>query len=93
MKNLTLFSRLTRDFDTNGILIVLEGLPFVKNATMTPAQIRTLAAKLLTIAEEADKGHAGEFQNGGQLEQYYSVCDYSDTLEFQDDEENFDGES
>lgn len=50
---------------------------------MTVKQLRTLAAKLIAIADEADKN------NGGQLEQYYSVCSYSDTLEFQDNEENF----
>lgn len=86
--NMTLFSRLTHDFDTNAPLIVLENLPFYRNATMTSDQLRRLAQKLLTIAEEADKGHAGEFQNGN-MEQYYSVCSYSDTLEFQDNEENF----
>ena len=82
--NMTLFSRLTRDFDTSARLIVLENLPFYRNATLSPAQLRTLAAKLLTIADEADKGNTGEFKNDSQLEQYYSVCDYSDTLEFQD---------
>jgi hypothetical protein len=48
---------------------------------------------LLTIAEEADKGHAGEFKNGGQIEEYYQACDYESTLEFQDNEEkNFQDE-
>ena len=92
-KNMTLFSRLTRDFDSNAVLIVLENLPFYRNATMTPDQLRRLAQKLLMVADEAIKGDGGQLANGGQLEQYYSVCDYEDTLEFQDNEENFDGES
>ncbi len=92
-KNMTLFSRLTRDFDTNAPLIVLENLPFYRNATMTSDQLRRLAAKLITVADEADKGNEGEFKDGQQMEQYYQVCNYSDTLEFQDNEENFDGES
>lgn len=83
-KNMTLFSRLTRDFDTNAPLIVLESLPFYEAATMTPDQLRRLAQKLLTIAAEAEKGDAGEFANGGQMEEYFSVCDFEDTLEFQD---------
>jgi hypothetical protein len=88
-KNMTLFSRLTHDFDTNAPLIVLENLPFYRNATMTSDQLRRLAQKLLAIVEEADKGHSGEFKNGGQIEEYYQVCDYESTLEFQDNEENF----
>ena len=92
-KNMTLFSRLTRDFDTNAPLIVLENLPFYRDATMTPDQLRRLAAKLIAIADEADKSDGGQLANGGQLEQYYSVCDYEDTLEYQDNEDNFDGES
>jgi hypothetical protein len=87
-KNMTLFSRLTRDFDSNAPLIILENLPFYKGATLTSDQLRRLAQKLLTIAEEADKGHAGEFKNGGQIEEYYQVRDYESTLEFQDNEEN-----
>lgn len=87
--NLTLFSRLTNDFDNNEILIILENLPFYRNATMTPAQLRTLAGKLLTIADEAEKGDSGEFANGASMEQYYSISSFEDTLEFQDDEENF----
>jgi hypothetical protein len=92
-KNMTLFSRLTHDFDTNAPLIVLENLPFYKGATFTSDQLRRLAAKLIMVADEADKGHSGEFKNGGQLEEYYQVRDYESTLEFQDNEENFDGES
>lgn len=86
-KNMTLFSRLTRDFDTNAPLIVLENLPFYRNSTMTAAQLRKLAAKLIAIADEADKGHAGEFKNGN-MELYYTVSSFEDTLEFQDNEEN-----
>jgi len=85
--NMTLFSRLTHDFDTNAPLIVLENLPFYKGATFTSDQLRRLAQKLLTIAEEADKGHAGEFKNGN-MELYYTVSSFEDTLEFQDNEEN-----
>lgn len=77
-KNMTLFSRLSRDFDTNAPLIILENLPFYKSATMTSGQLRRLAAKLIAIADEAEKGDTGEFANGGQLEQYYSVCSYAD---------------
>ena len=88
-KNMTLFSRLTRDFDSNAPLIILENLPFYKGATLTSCQLRRLAQKLLTIAEEADKGATGEFQSGGQIEEYYQVCSYEDTLECQDNEENF----
>jgi hypothetical protein len=91
--NCTLFSRLSRDFDTNAPLIVLENLPFYKGATMTPDQLRRLAHKLLMVADEAIKGDAGEFKDGSQIEEYYQVCDYESTLEFQDNEENFDGES
>lgn len=87
-KNMTLFSRLTRDYDTNAPLIILESLPFYKGATMTPDQLRRLAQKLLMIADEAIKGNAGELKDGGQIEEYYSVCDYEDTLEFQDNEDN-----
>lgn len=88
-KNMTLFSRLTRDYDTNAPLIILENLPCFKNATMTSDQLRRLAQKLLTIADEAEKGDTSEFHSGGQLEQYYQMCDYSDTLEYQDTEDNF----
>lgn len=88
-KNMTLFSRLTRDFDNSAVLIILENLPFYRNSTMTVKQLRTLAAKLLYIADEAEKGNTGELKDGGQIEQYYSVRDYSDTLEYQDNEENF----
>jgi hypothetical protein len=86
-KNFTLFSRLTRDFDSNAVLIVLENLPLYQNATMTPDQLRRLAAKLITIADEADKGNAGEFKDGQQMEQYYQVSNFSDTLEYSDDED------
>lgn len=89
MKNLTLFSRLTRDYDTNAPLIILESLPFYRNATMTSDQLRRLAQKLLTIADEASKGDSGELKDGASMEQYYTVCSYEDTLEFQDNEENF----
>ena len=82
--NCTLFSRLTRDFDTNARLIVLENLPFVKGATMTPDQLRALSRKLLTIAEEAEKGDSGEFKNGAEMEQYFSVSSFDDTTEFCD---------
>ena len=92
-KNMTLFSRLTRDFDTNAPLIVLESLPCYKNATMTPAQLRTLAAKLIAIADEAERGDTGEFKDGASMENYYQVCHYSDTLEFQDNDTNFDDEN
>jgi len=76
--NCTLFSRLTRDYDTGAALVVLENLPFYRNATMTPDQLRALSRKLLTIAEEAEKGDSGEF-NHGELEQYYSVSSYENT--------------
>ena len=92
-KNMTLFSRLTRDFDTNAPLIVLENLPFYKNATMTPAQLRTLAAKLIAIADEAGRGDTGEFKDGASMEEYYQIRDYESTLEFQDDDTNFDDEN
>jgi len=81
--NCTLFSRLTRDYDTGAALVVLENLPFYRNATMTPDQLRRLAAKLVTIAEEASKGNSGEFQRG-EMEQYYSVSSFEDTTEFCD---------
>ena len=77
--NCTLFSRLTRDFDTNARLIVLENLPFFRNATMTPDQLRALSRKLLTIAEEAEKGDSGEFKDGQQMEQYYQISSFDDT--------------
>ena len=86
-KPLTLFSRLTRDFDSNTVLIVLENLPFYRNATMTSDQLRRLAAKLVTVADEADKGDAGEFKDGQQMEQYYHVNNFSDTLEYSDNED------
>jgi len=85
-KPLTLFSRLTRDFDNNAVLIVLENLPFYRNATMTSDQLRRLAAKLMAVADEADKGDAGEFKGGATMEQYFSVCDYENTIDFQDGE-------
>lgn len=50
--NMTLFSRLTRDFDSNAQLIILESLPFYKGATFTSDQLRRLAQKLLIIADE-----------------------------------------
>ena len=87
-KSMTLFSRLTRDYDSNAQLIILENLPFYKGATFTSGQLRRLAQKLLTIAEEAEKGDSGEFANGASMEQYYSVCSYEDTLEYQDSEDN-----
>lgn len=86
-KNMTLFSRLTRDFDSNAVLIVLENLPFYRNATMTPDQLRRLAAKLVTVADEAGKGDAGEFKDGQQMEQYYQISNFSDTLEYSDSED------
>lgn len=76
--NCTLFSRLTRDYDTGAALVVLENLPFYRNATMTPDQLRRLAAKLVTIADEASKGDSGEFQRG-EMEQYYTVSNFDDT--------------
>jgi hypothetical protein len=85
---MTLFSRLTRDYDSNEVLIILENLPFYRNSTMTVKELKSLAAKLLTIADEASKGDTGEFKNGN-MEQYYQVCDYESTLEYQDNEENF----
>jgi len=81
--NCTLFSRLTRDYDTGAALVVLENLPFYRNATMTPDQLRRLAAKLVTIAEEASKGNSGEFQRG-EMEQYYTVSSYEETEIFCD---------
>lgn len=82
--NCTLFSRLTRDYDTGAALVVLENLPLYKNATMTPDQLRRLAAKLVTIAEEAEKGDSGEFKDGAEMEQYFSVSSFEDTTEFCD---------
>ena len=76
--NCTLFSRLTRDYDTGAALVVLENLPFFRNATMTPDQLRRLAQKLLYIADEASKGDAGEFQRG-EMEQYFSVSSFENT--------------
>jgi hypothetical protein len=84
VKNLTLFSRLTHDFDTNAPLIVLENLPFYRNSTMTVKQLRTLAAKLIAIADEADKNNGGQLANGENMELYYTVSSFEDTLEFQD---------
>ena len=86
-KNFTLFSRLTSDYDNNAVLIVLENLPFYKNATMTPDQLRRLAVKLVTIADEAEKGEAGEFKDGQQMEQYYQVSYFEDTLEYSDSDD------
>lgn len=77
--NCTLFSRLTRDYDTGAALVVLENLPFFRNATMTPDQLRALSRKLLTIAEEAEKGDSGEFKDGAEMEQYFSVSSFDDT--------------
>jgi len=77
--NCTLFSRLTRDYDSREPLIILENLPFFRNATMTPDQLRRLAAKLITIAEEAEKGDSGEFKDGQQMEQYYQISSFDDT--------------
>ncbi|NCB40856.1 MAG: hypothetical protein EOM80_19040 [Erysipelotrichia bacterium] len=84
MKNCTLFSRLTKDYDTGAALVVLENLPFYKNATMTPIQLRRLAAKLITIADEAGKDDAGEFKDGATMEQYYQISSYHDTEIFCD---------
>lgn len=84
--NCTLFSMLSRDYDTNLPLIVLEGLPCFKNATMTAQQLRKLAEKLMAVADEADKGDAGEFKDGATMEQYFSICDYENTIDFQDGE-------
>jgi len=82
--NCTLFSRLTRDYDSGAALVVLENLPFYRNATMTPDQLRALSRKLLTIAEEAEKGDSGEFKDGAEMEQYFSVSSFEDTTEFCD---------
>lgn len=85
-KNMTLFSKLTQDYDSGAALVVLENLPFYRNSTMTVKQLRTLAAKLVMIADEADKGHDGEFKDG-QMEQYYTVNAYESTLEYCESEE------
>lgn len=77
--NCTLFSRLTRDYDTGAVMVVLENLPFYRNATLSPDQLRTLAKKLITIAEEAEKGDSGEFKDGAEMEQYFSVSNFDDT--------------
>lgn len=89
-KTLTLFSRLTRDYDSGAVVVVLENLPFYRNATMTPEQLRRLAAKLVTIADETVKGDDGEFKAGQQMEQYYQVSSYENTVEFCESEDSAD---
>lgn len=85
--NCTLFSKLTRDYDSGEPLIILENLPFYKNATLSPDQLRVLAKKLMTIADEATKGDAGEFQRG-EMELYYSVSDFENTETFADSDDD-----
>jgi len=94
MKNkpCALFSRLTKDYDSGAVLVVLENLPFYRNATMTPDQLRRLAAKLVTIADEASKGDSGEFKDGATMEQYYQIASFGDTELFQNDPD-FDDET
>lgn len=68
----TLHCQITCDSSGAG-LVVLNGLPAYHDVTMTPQQLKALAEKLNNLAETAERGGVGE------IEQEYSVSDYSKT--------------
>lgn len=51
-------------------VIVLNGLPGHKDATMTPKQLKDLAGELLRLADAAERGETGT------SEYQFSVCDF-----------------
>lgn len=70
----TLESQVTRT--TKGApVVVLNGLPAYKDATMTAAQLKGLAEELLRLAVASENGEkgAGEF--------HFSVCDFYTEIE------------
>lgn len=70
----TLESQVTRT--TKGApVVVLNGLPAYKDATMTPKQLKGLAEELLRLAVASENGEkgAGEYQ--------FSVCDFYTEIE------------
>jgi hypothetical protein len=65
----TLESQVTRT--TKGApVVVLNGLPAYKDATMTPKQLKDLAGELLRLADAAERGETGT------SEYQFSVCDF-----------------
>lgn len=56
-------------------VIIINGLPGYKDATMTPKQLKGLAEELLRLATAAENGEKGV------TEYQYSVCDFYTYIE------------